>query len=101
MTQPPDSSPRPGRTAPTPGPDCPHARPASPFTAPPPNPQMFELLLTLSGSPRYQRLLAPALPEMAALCVSYSQMSSAQEEAWASDPNALIADEESEFVGCR
>jgi hypothetical protein len=62
---------------------------------------MFELLLTLSGSPRYQRLLAPALPEMAALCVSYSQMSSAQEEAWASDPNALIADEESEFVGCR
>jgi hypothetical protein len=63
--------------------------------------QLFELLLTLSGSARYQKLLAPALPELAALCVSYSQMSSDQEETWMDDPNALIADEESEFVGCR
>ena len=63
--------------------------------------QMCELLITLAGSPRYQRLLAPALPELSALCVTFSQMSEAQEEAWSEDPNALIADEESDCVGCR
>lgn len=63
--------------------------------------QLFELLMTLAGSPKLRKLLAPALPELAALCVSYSQMSNAQEEGWLEDPNALIADEESDIVGCR
>lgn len=62
---------------------------------------MCELLITLAGSPRYGKLLAPALPELTALCVSYSQMSGAQEDAWSGDPNALLADEESDLVGCR
>jgi hypothetical protein len=84
------------------------ACPSGPILTAPPAPpndplpcQLFELLLTLSGSSRYQKLLAPALPELAALCISYSQMSSGQEETWVDDPNALIADEETEFVGCR
>lgn len=62
---------------------------------------MCELLITLAGSARYGKLLAPALPELAALCVSFSQMSAAQADAWGDDPNALIADEESDLVGCR
>lgn len=62
---------------------------------------MCELLITLAGSARYAKLLAPALPELAALCVSFSQMSGAQAGAWADDPNALIADEEGDLIGCR
>ncbi len=72
-----------------------------PTRHPTPTDQLFELLMTLSGSPRYQPLLAPTLPELAALCITYSQMSGEQEEGWAADPNALIADEETDFVGCR
>lgn len=72
-----------------------------PRLPPPPPPQLFELLLTLAASQRFQPLLAPALPDLASLCVAYSQMSAGQEGAWAEDANALIADEENEVVGCR
>lgn len=79
-----------------------HAHPpTNPPTPQPRVPQLFELLLTLAGSPRHQRLMAPALPELAALCVGYSQMSGAQEELWGEDANALLADEEGDIVGCR
>lgn len=83
-------------------------RPQKPSTQNTPKPllllsstQLFELLLTLAGSQRFRPLLAPALPELAALCVTYSQMGAAQQEAWLEDANALIADEESDVVGCR
>ncbi|KAI8468293.1 MAG: armadillo-type protein [Monoraphidium minutum] len=63
--------------------------------------QLFELLLTLAGSARHQRLLLSVLPELAALAVTYSQMSGPQEELWGCDANALLADEDADIVGCR
>lgn len=49
---------------------------------PPPSSQLFELLLALSGSARFQKFLRPVLPEMAYITISYMQVGQYSTRAW-------------------
>ncbi|KAF8072465.1 Ipo9 [Scenedesmus sp. PABB004] len=72
--------------------------------------QLFELLLSLVGPPRFRQQLGAALPQLVYVAIPYLQMTEAvrvpagaqdQAHAWAASVNQFVADEEEDIVSCR
>ena len=63
--------------------------------------QLVELVLSLVGSQRYAALLRASLGDLLRLALGYMQMTAAQVERWAADPNVYVADEEEDFSTVR
>lgn len=63
--------------------------------------QLLELLLTMTGQPRYNKVLQNHLGDLAYFTIRYMQMTSEQEETWSSDPNEFVADEDEVLCSCR
>ena len=58
-------------------------------------------MLSLVGSQRYAALLRASLGDLLRLALGYMQMTAAQVERWAADPNVYVADEEEDFSTVR
>jgi hypothetical protein len=62
---------------------------------------MFEVLLAVAGSERFQAIIQPALPGLVALTLSFMVMTADQEAAWEDNPNQYVADMEEDFSSSR
>ncbi|KAK9862534.1 hypothetical protein WJX84_000998 [Apatococcus fuscideae] len=63
--------------------------------------QLFEALLAVADSARFQHLLRPVLPELIHTTIGYMQMTSLQESTWTEDAEQYVADEEEETFSAR
>lgn len=63
--------------------------------------QILELLLTMVGHPRYNKVIQNHLGDLAYSSICYMQMTNEQEETWSSDPNEFVADEDEVLCSCR
>ncbi|PSC72945.1 importin-9 isoform X1 [Micractinium conductrix] len=63
--------------------------------------QLLELVLSLVGNQRYAGMLRASMQQLLHLALGYMQMTAAQVERWASDPNQYVADEEDDFSTVR
>lgn len=63
--------------------------------------QLLELLLTIVGHPRYSKVTENHLGNLAYHSIGFMQMTSEQVEAWSSDPNEFVADEDDVICSCR
>jgi hypothetical protein len=63
--------------------------------------QLLELIMTLVEHPRLSGVLANGLDDTMYQALGYMCMTAAQEEAWESDPNQYVADEDDDMVTVR
>ncbi|KAL4434017.1 hypothetical protein ABPG75_000458 [Micractinium tetrahymenae] len=63
--------------------------------------QLLELVLALVGNQRYQAMMRASMQQLLHLTLGYMQMTAAQAERWAGDPNQYVADEEDDFSTVR
>eukprot|EP00250_Pteridium_aquilinum_P006987 c16793_g1_i1 orf=84-3179(-) len=63
--------------------------------------QLLELLVTIVGHPRYNKVIENHLGDVAYFSICYMQMTSEQVETWSSDPNEFVADEDEVICSCR
>ena len=63
--------------------------------------QLLELVMTLVEHPRLSGVLANGLNDMVYQALGYMCMTAAQEEAWETDPNQYVADEDDDMVTVR
>ncbi|KAJ7556791.1 hypothetical protein O6H91_05G098700 [Diphasiastrum complanatum] len=63
--------------------------------------QLLEFLLVLISSPRFSKVLEKHVGELVYYMIGYMQMTEEQVQAWSSDPNQYISDEDDMTYNCR
>eukprot|EP00899_Mesostigma_viride_P014625 jgi/Mesvir1/23163/Mv22638-RA.1 len=63
--------------------------------------QLFEVLITLVGSPRFSKMVQGSIKELVYIALQYMHMSHDQMEEWERDINQFIADESEDLFNCR